>query len=773
MTAIATAIAVTLFHPLPSSAQSVPTKLASENAIETEIAQSGKSRVIVHVLNEQNTAALQPLLRRKAERASALNRIKNLVDSVTGRVFPSGKTTSGRPVTRFTIIPAFAAEVTQAELQRLQTDPNVVKIEIDEFKLPTLNASIPLIGLPSGSNSNTTEPSGYGRTVAVIDTGVQSSHPFLGARVVAEACYLTSSLCPNGGYSQTGAGSSAPASGENHGTHVSGIAAGSFAAGSPVNRGVANKANLVMVNVFGSQGGAYTSDIIRGLQYIEGLVSTNGNPYHIDSINMSLGGSTLYTGPCDSDSEKPVIDLLRSEGVLTVVAAGNNGSTSKMSSPACISSAVSVAATSKLGNVASYSNINPYTTLFAPGGDSAAGGCITSSVPQSSYATMCGTSMATPHVTGAIALLRQAKPDATADQIISALTAGNIPRVTDTRTGGTISKPFLRPDLAIANIGNQALNTIAVSKGVSGAGSASGTVTSSPGGISCGSTCAATFTGGSTVTLTAAADSSSNFASWSGACSGSQATCTITLPLVSSPTTNVTALFSDTRVSLNTALDDTLTWSSTAVTGDAGGWYGQTTVKRSGDATGSARNSTITHSQKSSIQTTVTGPGTLSYYWSVSSEANYDFLSFSIDGVQQTGRISGTAAFAQQQWSIATGSHVLKWTYAKDSSITSGADAGYLDTVVFTPTPATTNYQLSLSKINRSYGSVTSAPVGINCGTSCSSASAKFVASTSVTLTAKPISGRRFSSWSGACTGSSTTCTVTMSANKSVTASFR
>jgi subtilisin family serine protease len=752
-------------HALPSLAQSVPTKLVRADVIEGRIAQSGKTRVIVHLANDAQTKALTQLLKQKADRASALASIKNRLDTALSRHFPAGKTSGGQPVKRFRLIPAFAAEVSHAELQKLKSDPNVISIEPDELKFPSLNTTVPLMGLPSGSTSPSTEPSGNGRTVAVIDTGVQSSHPFIGSRVVAEACYLTTALCPNGRTSQTGTGAAAPARGGDHGTHVSGIAMGSYAAGASVYRGVANKARLVMVNVFGSQGGAYTSDIIEGLQFVESLVSTNSNPYHIDAVNMSLGGG-LYSGPCDSDPAKPIIDLLRSEGVLTVVAAGNDGSVSQMSSPACISSAVSVGATNKQGLIASYSNANGYTTLFAPGGDFDSLGCVTSSVPGSTYAAMCGTSMAAPHVAGAISLLRQAKPGATITEILAALTAGNMPTVADTRSGGKITKPFLRADMAIANINNQVLNTVAISKGVSGSGTAGGTVTSSPGGISCGTSCTASFPSGTNLTLTASPDETSAFANWSGACSGTQPTCSLTL----AASTSVTALFSDATVSLNTVLDDALTWSTAATAGDVGGWFGQTAVQRAGDTTGSAKSARIADGQSSSIQTSVTGPGTLSFYWSVSSETNYDFLSFYVDGVRQTGRISGSVGFTQQTWAIPSGSHILKWTYSKDGTVSSGADAGYLDTVSFTqsPTPA-----LSLTKNNSPYGTVTSSPAGISCGTSCSTASASFGVNTSVKLTAQPIRGRRFSSWSGACSGSSATCTVLMSASKSVTANFR
>lgn len=759
-------------NPAKLQAQTTPTKLSNSAAIETQIARSGKSRVIIHLANGTALPATARMMKQTPDRAAALSRIRNTIDTVITRNFATGRTAAGGAIKRFTLLPAFAAEISQADLARLKSDPSVIKIEPDEIKQPVLAASLPLIGVPSSAGSAAAEPSGYDRTVAVIDTGVQASHPFISPRVVAEACFLSTTRCPNGSFSQTGPGAAAPASGQSHGTHVSGIAVGSYGTGSPLQRGVASKAGLIMVNVFGSQGGAYTSDIIRGLEYIESLVSANGNAYHIDAINMSLGGG-IYSGTCDFAAEKPIIDLLRSEGVLTVVAAGNNGSRTQMTSPACISSVVSVAATNKQGGISSYTNINANTTLAAPGGDFDSLGCITSSISQNGYGSMCGTSMAAPHVAGAIGLLRQARPNATVTEIIAALTAGNMPTVTDTRSGGISSKPFLRADMAIANLGTPVVNGITVSKSVSGAGSADGTVTSTPTGISCGAICNSTFPAGSTITLSASPDAKSRFAGWTGACSGTTPTCSVSLPLTASDSTNVTALFSDATVSLNTALDDTLLWSTEASTGDVGNWFGQTVVVRSGDTTGSARSAAIGDNESSSIGTTVTGPGILSFYWSVSSEANADFLSFSIDDVRQAGQISGSVGFVQQSWSIPSGTHVLKWTYAKNGAAAAGADAGYLDTVLFTPAPPPKTFTLDVRKTNSSYGSVTSSPVGIDCGTACGAASASYVANTRVKLTAKAVAGRRFSSWSGACSGPSVVCNVTMSASRSVTANFR
>jgi hypothetical protein len=140
-------------------------------------------------------------------------------------------------------------------------------------------------------------------------------------------------------------------------------------------------------------------------------------------------------------------------------------------------------------------------------------------------------------------------------------------------------------------------------------------------------------------------------------------------------------------VLLSEAVDNTsLTWT----TGGDANWYGQNTVYYyGGDA---AQSGDITDNQSSWIQTTVTGPGTLTFYWKVSSESGWDFLRFYIDGVEQMG-ISGEVDWTQKTYSISSGSHTLKWAYTKDVSISMGSDAGWLDYVVFNP--ATVTYTLT------------------------------------------------------------------------------
>jgi hypothetical protein len=95
------------------------------------------------------------------------------------------------------------------------------------------------------------------------------------------------------------------------------------------------------------------------------------------------------------------------------------------------------------------------------------------------------------------------------------------------------------------------------------------------------------------------------------------------------------------------------------------------------------------HGQESWCQTTVTGPGSLSFWWKVSSETGFDYLDFYIDGVLQAGHISGNVDWQQQTYPLGAGAHTLRWRYAKDASVTSGSDTGWVDQLEWTPGGAT------------------------------------------------------------------------------------
>ena len=137
-------------------------------------------------------------------------------------------------------------------------------------------------------------------------------------------------------------------------------------------------------------------------------------------------------------------------------------------------------------------------------------------------------------------------------------------------------------------------------------------------------------------------------------------------------------------VALDVALDAT---NSVWTTGGSAGWFGQTNVAY--DGVDAARSGALSDGQTNWLQTTVTGPGTLSFWWNVSSEIGADVLAFASDGTNGW-TISGTTNWVQQTLSLGVGAHTLTWIYSKNGSATSGSDCGWVDQVSWTPTGTTT-----------------------------------------------------------------------------------
>jgi hypothetical protein len=350
-------------------------------------------------------------------------------------------------VKHFVLTPALALQADALDLQELLADPEVAEVIEDRVVRPTLAQSVPLIG--ADSSGTFLGRTGQGQVVAILDTGVDKNHSFLSGKVVSEACYSSNvpadsatSLCPGGVPESTANNSGlncAPSiSGCDHGTHVAGIAAGSGGSFS----GVARNAQLIAIQVFtlfdGVDLGAYASDIIKGLERVYALRTT----FNIAAANLSLGGGRTFS-PCDSEPEKPVIDNLRAARIATVIASGNDGWTDSIGYPACISTAVSVGSTTKQDVVSWFSNSADFLDLLAPGSG------INSSVPGNAFASFDGTSMATPHVAGAWAVLKEAAPNAGVAELLDALKETGVP-VTDTRAGANNRvKPRIQVDAAL------------------------------------------------------------------------------------------------------------------------------------------------------------------------------------------------------------------------------------------------------------------------------------------------------------------------------------
>ena len=361
---------------------------------------------------------------------------------------------------RFKYLPFLAMDVDSNALKALQNSPWITRIEEDSIEFANLSSSVPLIG---GDQVIAQGFDGTGWTVAILDTGVDKTHSFLGGRVVAEACFSTTSgfsnstsVCPGGVEESTAVGSGIncdandPTIDCDHGTHVAGIASGNGASSS----GVAPGSNIVSIQVFSKFNSAsscsprsppcvasFRSDQILGLEHVLSLTGS----FNMASANMSLGGGGSST-PCDASEglRKTAIDNLRAVNVATVIASGNNGSSNSISFPACISTAISVGSTTKSDNISSFSNRDDFLSLMAPGSS------IRSSTPGENFQFFNGTSMAAPHVAGVWAVLKEAMASqglqGSVDEILAALQATGTP-IEDASTG--INYPRINIDDAL------------------------------------------------------------------------------------------------------------------------------------------------------------------------------------------------------------------------------------------------------------------------------------------------------------------------------------
>lgn len=360
-------------------------------------------------------------------------------------------------VKTFRILPLLAASIDRAAMESLRNSSLVYDIQEDRINQPLLSTSTRLIGEVAAHASG---DDGRGQTISVLDSGIETTHPFLQGTVAAEACFSTNdptsratSLCPAQQSSAIGPGVAAPCSGVvgcGHGTMVGGIIAGQ----GPDFSGVAPGAKLISIQIYsrfdsslicGSNNqqclGAFDSDIVRALEHVYSI----RREHQIAAVNFSVGAGTFEQVNCDNFEPviKQIVDLLATADIPFIVPAGNSGHVGKLNYPACLSNVISVGSTNKQDEISPFSNVINYLSLLAPGSS------IRTSDIGGQYADFSGTSAAVPHVSGAWAILRQKNPTATPVEILTSLT----------RTGKIINArgielPRIQVDAALRELGN-------------------------------------------------------------------------------------------------------------------------------------------------------------------------------------------------------------------------------------------------------------------------------------------------------------------------------
>ena len=287
----------------------------------------------------------------------------------------------------------YAVQVSETNARRFAADPAVDFVTQNHtFRIDATQTNPPSWGLdrvdqktlPLNAKYNYPDSAGQGVTTYVIDTGVRITHSDFGGRASYGYDFID-----NDPVAQDGNG---------HGTHVAGTVAGTA-------YGVAKKAKIVAVRVLNNAGSGTTAQVIAGLDWV---ATHHSGP---SVANMSLGG-----GP-DAALDTAVRNTIAS-GVTFAVAAGNSNADASNFSPARVSEAITVGATTSSDLRASYSNYGSVLDLFAPGSS------IRSvwNTSDTATATLSGTSMATPHVAGAAALYLAGHATATPAQVASALT---------------------------------------------------------------------------------------------------------------------------------------------------------------------------------------------------------------------------------------------------------------------------------------------------------------------------------------------------------------
>ncbi|MGA1213188.1 MAG: S8 family peptidase, partial [Solirubrobacterales bacterium] len=317
------------------------------------------------------------------------------------------------------------ARLDPADVKRLRNDPDVLAIERDGVvrALGVRDSATTLWGLDRidqrsrpGNGRITTSNDGTGVTAYVVDTGIRPDHTQFESRVAARGF---TAFSDEDGWNDC----------QGHGTHVAGTVAGK-------DYGVAPEAELVSVRVLGCNGSGSYSGVIAGIDWVAADHQA-GQPA---VANLSLGGG--YSSTMNAAIQRAVND-----GVTVAVAAGNDNSDACSASPASAPAAITVGATTSTDSRSSFSNYGTCLDVFAPGS-----GILSSTMTSTtSTASWSGTSMASPHVAGAAALLLSGEPSLTPAEVTDRISSSSTTGVVTGPGIGSLNRLLYVGDPAVPN----------------------------------------------------------------------------------------------------------------------------------------------------------------------------------------------------------------------------------------------------------------------------------------------------------------------------------
>lgn len=308
----------------------------------------------------------------------------------------------------FELFPGEALKIKASEIDELSRQEGVEDIWPDLPVQAWLDTSVPIIAAPRVWELGLR---GQGVKIAVVDTGIDSTHPDFAGRIVATKSFVSNSAEDDNG----------------HGTHVASIVAGSGAKSNGKYTGVAPEASLYVAKVLRADGGGSMSGVMAGIEWA--VLDQN-----VQIINLSLGG----VGSCDGTDALSVMcdEAVTQAGVVVCVAAGNTGPDERtVGSPGCARRVITIGAMDDNGHIARFSSRGPTADgrvkpdIVFPGVNIVAAqatGTRLGQVVAEGYVSASGTSMATPHASGVAALMLQTNPDLTAEQVKAKMLVGAV-----------------------------------------------------------------------------------------------------------------------------------------------------------------------------------------------------------------------------------------------------------------------------------------------------------------------------------------------------------